>query len=348
MRRAPGDAWPRWLFGLAALVHVAFAVWTVATPMACFDRLDLARPTYPAIWSGFGLLVGLFGVLYATVAWRPASGDRIAAVGLLGMVLGPAGWVAAVWTGDLPPRTMPVVLLLDLVWWCPFLAYLLRAHRARRTLLALFCLAANGLSCLGLLAVAGGTEAEPDVAARAAFIAGHVPLWSTVWLVWTMASMSLLLFFCQWAARLVELGVRPLVAWAGPAVVAVGVGFDLSGEIVEVAFMTAEGLTLDEYRRLAWLYNLLGPAAANGLYCAAGLFLSAVSWRVGFLRGRVGWLGFVMWSVGLGLTGAALAHLERVMVGAGGGVMGLFLLWLLAVAWRLRPAPAGSGTVSSG
>ena len=38
-------------------------------------------------------------------------------------------------------------------------------------------------------------------------------------------------------------------------------------------------------------YELLGPAAANGLYCVGGLLLSGVSWRSGWLRGWPGQWG---------------------------------------------------------
>jgi hypothetical protein len=49
----------------------------------------------------------------------------LAAVGLLGKILGPAGWLLTVYRGELPARTFPLILCNDLVWWLPFGWYLI-------------------------------------------------------------------------------------------------------------------------------------------------------------------------------------------------------------------------------
>ncbi len=84
-------------------------------------------------------------------------------------------------------------------------------------------------------------------------------------------------------------------------------------------------------------YQLLSPGAANGFYCLGGLLLSGVSWRSGWLKGWLGATGFLMWTVGLGLTIATLLEYRVGMVVSGALVMGLFIPWAGMLGWRLRP-----------
>ena len=133
-----------------------------------------------------------------------------------------------------------------------------------------------------------GTEAEPDVARRAEFVLAHSTRWSAVWFAWVLASTGLVAFFAQWSSRLSELGACPRTAWFGTAVVAFGACFDLSGEVINVAFLTRPGIWPEEYAFLATLYTLIGPGGANGLYCVGGLLLATLSWRHRFVRGPLG------------------------------------------------------------
>src|SRR5262249_16117272 len=116
----------RWLFGLAAVYNVAFGAWATLFPFHFFALFDLPPPPSPSIWAWVGMVVGLFAIAYAYIAWKPGSGELLAVTELLGKVLGPIGWLHAVWTGELPPRTFPLILANDLIWWFPFLFYLLR------------------------------------------------------------------------------------------------------------------------------------------------------------------------------------------------------------------------------
>ena len=78
------------------------------------------------------MVLGLHGLLYLEVARRPAAGWPIAAVGLAGKVLGPAGWLYLVVSGQWPWPTGILILTNDLVWWLPFAAYLRTAWPAYR------------------------------------------------------------------------------------------------------------------------------------------------------------------------------------------------------------------------
>jgi hypothetical protein len=328
----------RCIFALAALYNTAFGIWAGFFPQSFFTLFDLEAPRYPAIWSCLGMVVGVYAIAYAHAAWKPEQATVWIAIGLLGKVLGPIGWVVTVWPGELPPRTFLLILANDLVWWFPFLFFLLRNLRKRATIIVWIGVGIHIVACLALLAVAGGTEVVADMAQRSDWVAEHVPLWVLTWLFWAMASMSLGAFALVWTSRLLEANVSRSWAMAGCAIIVLGVPFDLVGESLNLIGLTWPRITVDKFARVARLYGILSAALANGLYCLGGLLLSRLSWRAGWLRGWPGILGFVMWSVGLLLTVTALVDFGPGMIVTGGAVMGLFIPWAALVGWRLSPA----------
>jgi hypothetical protein len=70
------------------------------------------------------MVVGLYGLVYLEVARVPERGWPLAAVGLLGKVLGPLGLARLLLTGQWPPATSVLCLTNDLIWWLPFALYL--------------------------------------------------------------------------------------------------------------------------------------------------------------------------------------------------------------------------------
>ena len=70
------------------------------------------------------MVVGLYGIIYFEVARAPERGWLLAAVGLLGKILGPLGLARLIWIGAWPQSTMVLCLTNDLIWWIPFSLYL--------------------------------------------------------------------------------------------------------------------------------------------------------------------------------------------------------------------------------
>jgi len=70
------------------------------------------------------MVVGLYGILYLEVARVPERGWLLAAVGLLGKVLGPIGLARLIWNGDWPASTLILCITNDFIWWVPFSIYL--------------------------------------------------------------------------------------------------------------------------------------------------------------------------------------------------------------------------------
>src|SRR5262245_29433328 len=189
----------RIVLSLAAHYNAALGAWAVLFPRAFFDLFGLGEPSHPAVWRCLGMVLGLYGLLYAYAARRLDRAKPIVAVGLLGKVLGPIGWLEVVSTGEWPVRTLSLILLDDLVWWLPFSLLLLEGTRLRETasrLAPLACLGVNALASLGmLLVIRPGTEVEPDVQRRAAYIQNHLVAWRATWLLWIMAASTLVAFF---------------------------------------------------------------------------------------------------------------------------------------------------------
>ena len=80
----------------------------------------MAPPRYPSIWACLGMVVGLYGAVYALAAARLHVAKPLVAIGLAGKVLGPAGWLLAVRSGEWPVRTFTLITFNDVIWWVPF------------------------------------------------------------------------------------------------------------------------------------------------------------------------------------------------------------------------------------
>ena len=78
----------------------------------------------PVAWKCVGMLVACYAPGYWWAARRPLP--EIVAIGLLGKILGPIGFVWAAATGRLPLAFGFVILANDVVWWPAFVAYLRR------------------------------------------------------------------------------------------------------------------------------------------------------------------------------------------------------------------------------
>jgi hypothetical protein len=320
----------RGLFAVAAIYNLAFAAWSGCSPDEFFAIINVEPPEH---WGLIAPIVGSFALCYAYAAWFPEHGDLAIALGLASKVLGPTAWLVALMMGESTPRLFPLILVGDLVWWLPLLIYLFRRLRQGPMLAAAWCFGVHLFANIYLFRVAAGTELVADFAARQRFVLDYDWLWTATWLFWSLSSMSLLGFCIAWATRLTASRIGIVFALA---VIAVGVMFDLYGETVLITEATRSELSVEEFTAVARRYQWLGPAIANGLYCVGGLILSVISWRIGFLRGATGILGFAVWCVGIGLTAAAVVDHRVGMIVFGGGVMILFLPWSLMMVWRLR------------
>jgi hypothetical protein len=114
----------RVVFGAAGVYNIAWGLYTVSDTQWLFRFSGMPLQNHPQIFGCLGMVVGLYGILYLEVARVPERGWLLAAVGLLGKVLGPIGLSRLILTGEWPPSTLILSITNDFIWWIPFSIYL--------------------------------------------------------------------------------------------------------------------------------------------------------------------------------------------------------------------------------
>jgi hypothetical protein len=114
----------RVVFMIAGLYNMAWGIWSVADPQWLFRYTGMPLSNQPAVFACLGMVLGLYGILYLEVARLPERGWMIAAVGLMGKLLGPVGMLWLIRTGVWPPSAFVLCVTNDLMWWIPFGLYL--------------------------------------------------------------------------------------------------------------------------------------------------------------------------------------------------------------------------------
>lgn len=111
-------------FYAAALYNLAWGSVNVLFPNFLFDLLRMPRPNHAALWQVVGMFVLVYAPAYWWAARHPARHPHLIAIGLLGKIIGPIGFVWALANGRLPLAFGWTILTNDLIWWPAFFAYL--------------------------------------------------------------------------------------------------------------------------------------------------------------------------------------------------------------------------------
>jgi hypothetical protein len=114
----------QFVFLAAGAYNIAWGLYSTYDPQWLFRLAGMQPLNYPEIFACLAMVVGVYGILYWEVARAPERGWLIAAVGLLGKVLGPIGLLRLIWTGQWPAVTIVLSLTNDFIWWIPFSLYL--------------------------------------------------------------------------------------------------------------------------------------------------------------------------------------------------------------------------------
>ena len=80
----------RTVFIVAGVYNVGWGLYAAIDPQWLFRFADMPPLNHPQIFVCLGMVVGLYGLIYLEVARVPEKGWPLAAVGLLGKLLGPA------------------------------------------------------------------------------------------------------------------------------------------------------------------------------------------------------------------------------------------------------------------
>jgi len=112
------------VFVLAGTYNIAWGLLAVAHPQWLWQVAGMPEANYPQIFATLGMVIGLYGIVYIEIARRPEDGYVLAAVGLVGKVLGPIGLGYLIVSGQWPVATVVICLTNDVIWWVPFSRYL--------------------------------------------------------------------------------------------------------------------------------------------------------------------------------------------------------------------------------
>ncbi len=121
--------WYRITFCLAGVYNILWGLYAAWDPQWLFRFADLPLQNHPQIFVCLGMVVGLYGIVYLEIARVPERGWLLAAVGLIGKVLGSIGLAGLILSGQWPIATIVLCLSNDLIWWIPFALYLKEAWR---------------------------------------------------------------------------------------------------------------------------------------------------------------------------------------------------------------------------
>jgi hypothetical protein len=300
-----------------------------------FRWLGIEPPGQPLVWRVFAAVVGAYGLLYLHAARRTDRARPIVAVGLVGKVVAAAVLLAdaAGGGGELAWRMFPLLAVSALVWWVPFTALLLdeTRHAGRvRAAVPWACAALHSAAgmCM-LLVLRGGTEAQPSLAARLAYVEAHAAAWRAGFAVWMAAGMSVLALYAWWAGAVRN---RRLAATA-LVIAAAGLACDLSGEALYTGWLpllTHDAVRFDHVQHVG---TVLTSVFANGFYTAAGIVLTLGT--PGLPR-PVRALAWVVWIAGVALSVCGAEGWSAGLVAASGVLFPALVLLALALPRALR------------
>ena len=113
----------RIVFLLAGIYNVCWGLWAAVDPNWLFRFAGMPLLNHPDIFACLGMVIGLYGVLYLETARVPERGFLLAAVGLVGKILGPIGLLILIWQGKWPFAAIVMCVTNDFIWWIPFALY---------------------------------------------------------------------------------------------------------------------------------------------------------------------------------------------------------------------------------
>ena len=113
---------------IAAVYNILWGGWVVLFPDHFFQIAGMAPLNHPMVWQGMGMVIGLYGLGYWWASYDAMRHWPIIAVGLLGKLMGPAGFVMNYLQGKVPFEFSYTLITNDLIWWIPFVLILRKVH----------------------------------------------------------------------------------------------------------------------------------------------------------------------------------------------------------------------------
>lgn len=124
--------WKFYVLFLAGVYNMVWGASVVFYPEYFFQKFGLGLPSYPVIWQGMGMVIGLYGLGYAIAAFNYYRHWPIVFIGFLGKMFGPAGWAWYYAKGEMPFEFLYIHIFNDFIWLIPFGAILWQVYMRRK------------------------------------------------------------------------------------------------------------------------------------------------------------------------------------------------------------------------
>lgn len=112
----------------AGIYNLVWGTWVVLFPKSQFGLMKMDLPLYIGFWQCIGMVVGVYGLGYFWASRDPLTHWPIVAVGLLGKIFGPIGFVEAIISHKLPLQFGINIIFNDLIWWPAFFLIMKAAY----------------------------------------------------------------------------------------------------------------------------------------------------------------------------------------------------------------------------
>ena len=132
MESKTSNNWMSLILRIAAVYNVVWGAWVVLFPNQFFELTGMEPLNHPMIWQGMGMVIGVYGLGYWWASFDPLRHWPIVAVGFLGKIFGPLGFVMNYFTGQAPAGFGWTLITNDLIWWVPFFLILKASYRQQK------------------------------------------------------------------------------------------------------------------------------------------------------------------------------------------------------------------------
>ncbi len=122
--------WIKIVLKVAAIYNVAWGAWVVLFPQHFFEWTGMDPINHELVWQGMGMVIGVYGFGYWWAAQNPLVHWPIVAVGFLGKLFGPLGYVINYSLGKVPFEFIYTLFTNDFIWWIPFFMILRAVKRS--------------------------------------------------------------------------------------------------------------------------------------------------------------------------------------------------------------------------
>lgn len=113
---------------LAAVYNLIWGAWVILFPNHFFNLVGMEPLNHPMVWQGMGMVIGVYGLGYWWASYDAVRHWPIVAVGFLGKIFGPIGFVFNYVQGIVPFEFIYTLFTNDFIWWIPFFLILRKVH----------------------------------------------------------------------------------------------------------------------------------------------------------------------------------------------------------------------------